>query len=611
MVNSVAFSPDGKLLAAGNWFGRKVGGGPCLWELATGREIIILDRYARSVDSVAFSPDAKLLASGHDGYDYISVKLWDPASGKEIRTLQGHSDLVWSVAFAPNGKLLASGSADYSIKIWNPTTGQEIRTLQGHSGGVNSVAFSPDGSMLASGSMDGTIHLSNPDTGREIARFVSFTDGEWIVLTPEGYYNASPNGAKHLNVRVGNKVYGVEQFARRFYRPEMVKLALAGKSLPATDTLATTGKKSAPDVKIVTPKNGATTAKDELGVKLNITDTGGGIGDIYLYVNDTLVSTDTKDIKRKKHSPETTFRVAMIQGENRIRAEVYNRDNTMRSDPAVITVTADYKADAPVLHVLAVGIDEFEDDSLNLRFARADAGLFSNTIKNRSSSLFRKINMTLLNSKEKTSKKAIITAFEDIKSKVKAGDYFIFYASSHGDISNMRNHDSKYFLITSNVVFVDPDNLIKDAISQDELVALIGDVPAQNKMIILDTCHSGEAGRVIQLAMADSKPVHTRAMANKDVMELVKMASGSSVFTASQSVEQAIEGFKGHGLFTWTMVEGLNKKADLDNDKFVTLGELKSYVERTVFTRSKEHFKRKQVPYINVNSLDFSLVKTK
>jgi hypothetical protein len=66
----------------------------------------------------------------------------------------------------------------------------------------------------------------------DIAKLYAFTDGEWIVITPEGYFNASPNGAKHLNVRVGNNVYGIDQFYSKFYRPELVQLALAGKEVP-------------------------------------------------------------------------------------------------------------------------------------------------------------------------------------------------------------------------------------------------------------------------------------------------------------------------------------------------------------------------------------------
>jgi WD40 repeat protein len=68
------------------------------------------------VNSVAFSPDGRLLASG--SYDK-TIKLWDVASGREVRTLSGHTSRVLEVAFSPDGRLLASGSGDETIKLWD------------------------------------------------------------------------------------------------------------------------------------------------------------------------------------------------------------------------------------------------------------------------------------------------------------------------------------------------------------------------------------------------------------------------------------------------------------------------------------------------------------
>ena len=108
------------------------------------------------VRSVAFSPDGQLLASGSDDN---TIKLWQPGTGNQIRTLTGHSNWVISVAFSPDGQLLASGSWDKTIKLWQPSTGEEICTLTGHSDSVDSVAFSPDGQLLASDSDDKTIKI--------------------------------------------------------------------------------------------------------------------------------------------------------------------------------------------------------------------------------------------------------------------------------------------------------------------------------------------------------------------------------------------------------------------------------------------------------------------
>src|SRR6266849_285299 len=78
------------------------------------------------VYSVAFSPDGSLLASGsHDQ----TIRVWNPADGKPIRELKGHTGIVDSIAFSPDGKLLASGSADKTVRLWDPASGKEVKNL--------------------------------------------------------------------------------------------------------------------------------------------------------------------------------------------------------------------------------------------------------------------------------------------------------------------------------------------------------------------------------------------------------------------------------------------------------------------------------------------------
>jgi len=76
----------------------------------------------------------------------------------------------------------------------------EVYVQLGHTSVVPSVAFSPDGRYALSESWDGTGRIWDINTGEEIAQLVGFTDGEWVTVTPECYFNASPNGARHLNV---------------------------------------------------------------------------------------------------------------------------------------------------------------------------------------------------------------------------------------------------------------------------------------------------------------------------------------------------------------------------------------------------------------------------
>jgi len=205
-VLSVAFSPDGKLLASGSWKVIK------LWEVATGREVRTLTGHTDWVRSVAFSPDGRLLASGSCGQPLTQspwcaqgeIKLWDVASGSLVRTLSGHTWWVLSVAFSPDGRLLASGSWDGwdgTIKLWEVATGREVRTLSGHERGVRSVAFSPDGRLLASGSEDDTIKLWEVATGREVRTLSGHErDVRSVAFSPDGRLLASGSGDKTIKL---------------------------------------------------------------------------------------------------------------------------------------------------------------------------------------------------------------------------------------------------------------------------------------------------------------------------------------------------------------------------------------------------------------------------
>lgn len=142
--------------------------------------------HAGSVTSVAFSPNGRLLASASaDG----TIILWGLRTKRAIRLLTGHTGRVTAVAFSPDGTALASSADDMTVRLWGPQSGQELRTCAGHTKGVRAVAFSPDGAILASGAADGTVRLWEVPTGRPV-RTLSVLSHE----SPATGYSEVPTG---------------------------------------------------------------------------------------------------------------------------------------------------------------------------------------------------------------------------------------------------------------------------------------------------------------------------------------------------------------------------------------------------------------------------------
>jgi WD40 repeat protein len=584
-----------------------------LWNVETGRQMWAVrtmktaGRYggvtkamtggSSLLHTAVFSPDERTLMSA----EHDAVRLRDTATGGILKEFPNPAgNVIYALGFSPDGKYALGGGED-AVRLWDVESGMEAKTYVGHTGKVLSVAFSPDGKHILSAGDDASARMWNVETGEEVATMIQFRDGEWIITTPNGYYSASEKGDQYLQVKVGGKDYTIEQLRESFYRPDLVKAALSGGSLSGYRQLADV--KQPPTVSIINTPSSVRTA--EVDVTLRIVDTGGGIGNVRLYNNGSAVMADnSRGIKINQTGGENavtkSYVVKLVNGVNALKAIAFNGDNTMQSEGAVFQITASLAAAAkPSLHALVIGINDYKNPKLQLNYAVADAKLFAETLKQGAAGMFDGVDVKFLSTGDETSSENIIQELKAMR-RLNPDDLFVFYVASHATVD-----EGEYFLITSNVGSTRIERLRTDAVSQTVLKELLANIPATKKFIVIDTCNAGALGEALQTT------VLSRGMSEDTAMKILSRSVGSTILSASTSLQEALEGYNGHGLFTYVLSEGLGGKADKGKTGYVKTTELADYVDNEVPVLAEKVFKRAQYPTISISGQAFPIGKTR
>jgi WD40 repeat protein len=198
-VRAVAFSPDGKLLAAAGGLPARAGEVK-IWDVEKRAELRTIVGHADCIYAVEFSPDGKSIATS--SYDKL-IKLWDVESGKEVRTLKDHIDAVYALAFTPDGKRLVSASADRGVKVWDVATGERLYTLSEPTDGLNTLALDPEGKRVAAAGLDRTIRVWSlgDKSGKLLYSLIAHEDAILqLAWSPDGRYLISTSADKELKV---------------------------------------------------------------------------------------------------------------------------------------------------------------------------------------------------------------------------------------------------------------------------------------------------------------------------------------------------------------------------------------------------------------------------
>jgi WD40 repeat protein len=608
-VNSVAYSPDGKYALSGSDDNTLK-----LWNISSGKEIRTLSGHSSSVESVVFSPDGKYALSG--SWD-STLKLWDLSSGKEIRSMKGHSDRVESVAFSPNGKYAISGSSDKTLKLWDLSSGKEIKTLRGHSSSVNSVAFSSDGKYTLSGSSDRTARIWEIVMGKEIVKMFSFPDGEWVSITPDGYFNASPNGAKNINVCVGMNVYSIDNFFETYFRPDIVSARL--KSEDTTSFVKqdiTKGIKTPPDVTIaLKAKDGtyrelnSSSGTDYLiengfiQVLVTAKDTGGGVKGVRLFCNGKVVGENFRGLTvvAKASAYQQEFSVPLVDGENNLRTVGFSNDMT-ESNP--VTALVHYKAPSlskPDMYLLVVSLNEYRNAKYNLNYCVADALGFAETITPKAKKIFNKVELVTISNRAAT-RAAVLKAFADLKIKIKPMDVFILFYAGHGIALDVTGADGKtlsefYYILSDVTQMTSSAKCSAEGISGTEMRAMLADIQAGKQVLFIDACNSG----------AFANQFAARGAAEENALAKLSRATGSVIFASTTKDQFATEFAElKHGVFTFVVMEAFSGGALLPNGQLTVAG-IKAYVDDKIPEYSLKYKGSEQYPTTFMWGQDFPI----
>ena len=568
---SVIFSPNGRyVLSGGLGYANFI-----LWETATGRRLSTYPKdMSQIILSLAFSPDGKYILSGSDRGG--SLTLWDITTATKIRSHEGHppqgvglnektiGGAVNSVAFSPDGKFYVSGSRDRTIKLWDTATGSEIKTFIGHTDDVTSVTFTSNGKNIISASKDGSVRFWDTTTGEEIAQIVSYSgsdtqiiaasraltvevieqkadiSSEWICITPDGYYTASPRGDRYLNVRAGNQVTGIDSFREMFYNPGIVEARLTGRPDPVTKRIANIQNAASFFPSIITlqtPSKTATSGSTNLAV--SIVDDNQSIQNIKIFVNGNLVGGNelqtisvTQGLQAERASLTVTdqkslsfnITLALDPGENLIEVVSYNGYAESRQSTIVNWQTsAGYRPPLPNLWILAVGVNQYTENSIrNLNFCANDAREIVNSFKAQEGRRYAKVNALLIADGENIvpSQKNIREGFLFLD---KAGprDIILLFMAGHG----VNGKDGMFNFLPGDAI-LNHDGTMTNIITGDEIAKIL-ETPGK-RLIFIDACHSGgiDNNRMTRQLMNTNAYVFTSSKGNELSLELAELQHG-------------------------------------------------------------------------------------
>ena len=612
-VDAIAFSPDSQFLLTGSNDGTAK-----LWSVKTGRIKETIGNQPKGVFAVAFSADGHRIALGRgDG----SIVVWDRRSSSVLWETPAYSEAVSSIACSRDGRFVLSGYWDGTSILWDAKQGTRVRSLSQLSGRL-SVSFLPTNRHAVVATEDGTIDIWDLSSWKQVS--LKAEGDDWVCYTPEGFFGASRRGGQLVSVVKELDVFCIDQFAANYNRPDIImeSFGLGTKEMIShfhkyhLKRLHRTGFTEeqlkgdfyVPEALIKNIK------QDGKFVELtfDLKDSKYNLKKYNIYINDVpIFGAYGKEIAGK--SVLKTERIELTHGKNKIEVTCINEAGA-ESHRALTSADYNEKVKSD-LYYIGFGISEYKDSSLNLEYAAKDAKDLANTFSDMKGEQFSNVHIKTYLNEQVTADN--IKKAKDFLENATVDDTFVLFISGHG--IHDKNEEAIYYYITHDA---DIKTLSKTSADFELIENILQGIAPRNKLFLMDTCESGETeedSQVKYFAMANKKgfrPRTTRAIGverrdnkkraylyNKDrfIYNDLLRRSGTIVFSSSKGGEFSYESddFK-NGFFTAAIINALRtKKADLNNDTYVSTDELRDYVSKTV-SKQTEYMQHPTVDRDNI-----------
>lgn len=551
---------------------------------------------------IAWSHQNNLVAVGCENG---TVAVCDPRRRNWLWTFPNCFPMsVYSVAFNPAGTRLLC-SSDEGIVLLDALNGTLLqRRLDAAENTVCSLWFLGDSERFAATSFDGQVRLweLTPD-GRgldPIASIIVFTDGSWAVIDPEGRFDGSNDGAvEGLHWVQGLEPIELVQLRKFYHEPGLLARILADQPPPfPVPDFTRSSIRLYPEVRVTPPAEGERT------LTVHLTNRGGGIGRVGVWVDNTRLTEDARPRDFDPRAKEVTLVIpldrvpALKPGEKRTYRVVGENafgDVTMESrgvEGEYLPPQDTASAEPIKLWAIVLGISDYAERTLHLKYAAKDATDFAAVLSLAAKKLYQPehVHLTLLTSDARdpgaaATRANIAAAFEKVRQSAKATDVLVVYGAGHGVSLHLpEQRDDLYCYLTQDAHTNVPQDLANAAlrrtcaISSDDLVAWLNPatgIKANKKVIFLDTC---AAGTIQQTLVAMARELTPEEVARARAISQLKENSAFHILMGCAGNRVSYEaGVYNQGLLTYALIEGIK-----NTGRFIEVPGIFEYVEKRV-----------------------------